>query len=373
MNSKIILLAIIAAILSNTALAVSIMPAKQTINFQPNSVHYFDFTIGGAERIESYITGDLQEYAELIDRNQKGPGRTITVKLRFPETLPSGEHRILVGAQQYVESQSSTIGGLARIQSPIYVIVPYPGVFLEAGLSTGNINEGETAKISATVENKGTPRADDVQVKTEIITPDNTIAQVMSKRGPVEGESSTRFDFEWNSAGYAPGPYKARATITYKDKTITKETAFTIGTLSVIVNSHTKDLKAGTINPFDIELESKWNREIKNVFAEVKLENEMAKTPTVSLAPLGRQKVTAYLDTAGMNLGEHGVTITINYEGRTSVERGTVTISEGAVEERPSGTKMNSTSPLITILLLITILAILAVAAILFVEYRRRK
>ena len=109
---KLITLAIVLIlILLPSVFAVSIMPAKHTVNFEPNANMQFGFHICGATSIRSYLEGALMEYATIIDPDQDGGCRDITVKIALPAEIETpGKNRLLAGAMELVDASS---GGVA--------------------------------------------------------------------------------------------------------------------------------------------------------------------------------------------------------------------------------------------------------------------
>ena len=359
-----IALSLIAAAGTN---AVSISPSTIVIGYEPNVENRFEFDIGRAEYIETYLAGELAPYATIIDTAPLGSDRKITVSLTLPEGLSPGRHRLLVGARQSAP-EGVMIGGRAAIQAPIYVDVPYPGVYIEAAIDAPNINVGEKEKFTVSVSNKGTDSVSAVSVQLKVIDSDNnTAAEFASGEKPLGGISTITFDFGWDSSQAKAGPYKVVADVFYDGNTKTVEGKFKIGSLDVQIKEYTKEFPANAISPFIIEVESGWNEEIQGIYGEILVADKSFRTPTFNLKPWQQLKLNGYLDSNGMAEGEYDAKFIVYYADKTAEKSDKLSISQNAnaitVKESPSEVSGGEGSLLTTILLII-LAAVFVVAII---------
>jgi hypothetical protein len=126
-----------------------------------------------------------------------------------------------------------------------------------------------------------------------------------------------------------------------------------------------------SVNPFDIEVESRWNNLINIVYLDLAIKNgskvlSTATTPPFSLKPWERKKSSFYWNTAGIGVGTYDLEIIIHYDKETKVENRKVYI----VENEP--VKEGPMMPMSTILLLL-IAAILIAFNIYFIIGKRKK
>jgi hypothetical protein len=363
-----ILFLIVLSLLAVTGVnAVSISPSKIIIGYEPNVENRFDFDIGRADYIETYLADELAPYATIIDPSPNGGPRKITVSLTLPEGLSPGRHRLLVGARQSAP-EGTMIGGRAAVQSPIDVDVPYPGIYIEASVSAPNINVGEKEKFTVSVSNKGTDSISAVSVKLKVIdSNNNTIAELASGEKPLAGVSAINFDFDWDSSQAKAGPYRVVADVLYDGNVKTVEGKFKIGSLDVQIKEYTKEFPANAISPFVIEVESGWNEEIKGIYGEILVANRSFRTPTFNLKPWQQLKLNGYLDSNGIAEGEYDARFIVYYADKTAEKSDRLSISQGAnaikVKESPSEVSGGRGS-LLTTLTLIALGAVFVVALI---------
>lgn len=119
-----------------------------------------------------------------------------------------------------------------------------------------------------------------------------------------------------------PGAYLAIATINYDGKQIRLEQAFSVSNLVLSIKDvSVRDFNIGEIAVFDISLESMWNDEIKDVYAELEIYHKGTistkfKTASVNIGPLGKANLLGYWDTKGMEEGSYQTNVNVYYSGK---------------------------------------------------------
>lgn len=314
-------------ILLPSVFAVSIMPAKHTINFEPNANLQFGFHICGATSIRSYLEGALMEYATIIDSNQDGGCRDITVKLALPAEIETpGKNRLLVGAMELVDASRGGVAARTKILAPIDVFVPYPGYYIDMNFVAPNVNEGEIVPFSVFVTNQGTYNIELLYATIDIYDDVGLVKSLQTNRESLVSKDTVDLFVDMSTAGMPAGTYRAVAKVYFDTETKTQEKPFNIGSLFVRINNHTTEIYEKKINKFDIDIESRWNNPISDVYGEVIIDGRTVKTPDTILKPWEKQTISAYYDTKNLPIGEYDVTLRVHYEDASTTKNAKVFI-----------------------------------------------
>lgn len=349
--------------------AVTISPGSPTLltfDFEPGQKVPLTFTVGGAEYIDVYLTEeDLVGCLKLIDPAPKTGGRSVQVILTMPESMEKpGPNKGYITAKQYNPNPNG-ISTLASIRAPITVKVPYPGYYAELDFAAENINEDETEDFRLTVKNLGTNNLERVYATIEVYDESGKLKSLTTETRQMLSNTETTFEQPMSTSGMKPGEYRAVATLYYDGgNTIVKETTFNIGTLQILIDGYTEEIPQGGIRPVEVNIESKWNNNIENVYAMLLFEGSEVKTPSYTIGPLEKKTLTGYIDTSNQPFGEHDLKITVYYEDKTTIEDGKIKIVEPIPEEspevqEPSGEiiiKINLTTILISIIVLLVVI-----------------
>lgn len=305
----------------------------------------YDFTAYGYGRdIELYVDGDLRKYVNLSEPEITAPYQkkfTATLSLPGDFNETPGMHDIMIGASEVIPQSEDGINVMTRVQSPLHVFVLYEGKYIDATLTTQNVNVNETANIRVTVVSLGKQFINMLKVKIDIYNASNVkIKELQQSQLGLESGKETAFDFELNTTGMLAGDYLAAATIDYDGSLKDLSKKFIIGQMRVKVTDYTKRLYSGMINKFDIKAANEWNGVIGSIYAEVNIytpeKNLTARTATESIQPLSDAEFTGYIDANGTMPGDYPVKIDLFYGEDKSVERGTVSILKQSERFFPS-------------------------------------
>src|SRR3972149_9264395 len=88
---------------SHFASAVSIQGENKPVTFHLGDTYTYSYYIGGAERIEAYVDGDLPNLRDMVAVYDQSPGTgppSIDVRINFNQDVPPGNYRIFVGARE---------------------------------------------------------------------------------------------------------------------------------------------------------------------------------------------------------------------------------------------------------------------------------
>ncbi len=93
------------------------------------------------------------------------------------------------------------------------------------------------------------------------------------------------------------------------------ESLFRVGEFRVLILNYTDELKENEVNEFEIEVESLWNEDIEEVYAEV-IVNRIAvfSTPIVLLNAWERKTLVGYFDSTGFDYGDFRAEVVLYYD-----------------------------------------------------------
>ncbi|MAH01899.1 hypothetical protein CMO87_01550 [Candidatus Woesearchaeota archaeon] len=303
--------------------AIGIIPSAIKMDFQPNHEETFTFYTEVTENIGIYIEGGLAEYVTLEEDNMAKDG-TFVIKVKLPAEIETpGKNRVLVGLIEK-GSGGGTVAGIASIRTPIDIKVPYPGVYAEIGFNVNDLNINETANFVVTINNLGKEDINNAKAAIDICDSDERLVEkLFTEEKNIKPNARENLMALFDSSEHAAGAYKAIAHVTYADKSKDLEANFKMGTLNVKIINYTKTFFKDKIGKFGIEIESRWNGKINDIFAEVKVFNDTKevssfKTVSVSLEPWEKKIVSTFWDTEGLGEGTYDVEIILFYEGQTT-------------------------------------------------------
>ena len=307
---------------------VGISPAYYKDFFEPNfeKIYTFhSFNTDANKGINLYVKGDLAPYVNLSKTYILGSGEfTATIKLPDKIDRP-GVHKISIGAIEADEEvEGGNIGGIAAIQGRIDIFVPYPGKYAEATFKILNINQGEEAPYEIEIQNLGTQS---LKVKPIIKIFKNNSAEPLLIKKLTETEMKSKETISiidtLNTRDFPPGEYQAITTIDWEEGIINLNQTFRVGEFLVEIIDYDYQFYEGKINPFNIQIQNKWNAMIEEVFAEVSITDQGRvvgdfKTISVGTSPWETKNITGYFDTTGFETKRYTARIMLSYGGESS-------------------------------------------------------
>lgn len=337
---------------------VGISPAYYQEFFEPNLTKTFSFHSFSSDPergINTYVRGDLAEYVTLSEEHITGDG-TFTATIKLPEKIQKpGMHTILIGAIEATNDIDSTLGGIAAIQGRIDIIVPFPGRYAESTFTITDINEGEEAKYEITSQNLG---SEDLKVNTIIEVYKNERAEKILtetfKESTLKPKETLTIQGDLETEKLTPGEYQAFATINWGSPDIINKT-FRVGEFIVEIIDYDYQFEQGKINPFNIQIQNKWNTPISEVFATVSITDSGTlvgdfKTVSVETSPWETKNITGYFDTSNLESKRYVARIEISYAGETTSKLVAIYVNDPA-------TKTYRTYIILAILAIILIIA----------------
>lgn len=209
-------------------LNLGVSPGHTTINFEPNlersitiNVHnseddklVADISIDATEEEKRWISIDEKSFE--VAPNSVKP---ITVKIKLPETIPIGKHRIELMVR--VRPPGTEEGGMAAgvtgaVLHPIYVIKPSYGKYMELfALSMSDVFEGEEARATMSVESLG-EEGSIARGYVEIFDVYGTkITTLITEEKRIAAIAKAEFTAKWDTSLAEPGDYVAVGYVEY--------------------------------------------------------------------------------------------------------------------------------------------------------------
>jgi len=368
------------------ALGVSV---NRIIDFEPNLEKDYKFCVKNSKDVSQeiefnigkeglgkymYINGDTKI---TLSPNEI---KCTSYHVKFPENLEKpGMHGIEIEVKEIPKRSFKSGFGfnvVVAVKHVFQVRVPYPGKYADFDMATWDLKENEIAYFTVQAISRGTETIERISGIADVyqLAENMKVGSVeFTEIKNLETAQTEEMYAEWDSTGNMPGNYKVIAKLDYDGKKEELEKTFRIGTLKIDVMDYTKEFYNGTINQFDIVVESKWNDNINNVYAEVEIKRgsyeSKFKTPQENVGGWERKTLSSYWDGRDAKLGEYDVTITLHYAGKTTTEVGVVNVVEREVEEveKPAPFIFNTT------ILLIIVIAIIVLFDIVWFMKKKKK
>lgn len=341
-----IFLLICAATVTATTIGSDVPYDNRFVIFKPGAETSFAFSVGQARSVEAYIEADelLKPYVTLIDPQPGGGDRTVTVKIKFGNTLPPGEHTIHVGARELPPPGVKGIRTTTTVQTSIRVFSLSSEKSIRGSLEISDVNEGENVSFIVYVQSWTYQDITSVYADIDVEdTSNKKVATVRTNEIFLKSEERTSVSGVLDTQNMTPGVYNAKATIFYDGQAIVSRGTFKIGTLKVEVVSHTKELQAETLNKFEMNVQSNWNEPLENLYGEITLAGKTERTPNINLEKFGDGVLSTYINTREAKTGEQPIKMKLFYAKKSSETTGQVRIVqplepliEKPVEVKPS-------------------------------------
>jgi len=286
-----------------------------------------------AKNMRITFTGQISEYMTFADGSKeiemymKSP-TTIEYIFRPPTGMTPGDHRAMILAQQYLSPEEKIAQGsgsfaIASIAFVVKYRVPNEGKFLEATLTTKppRANIGETVFFTLDMLNLGTEDLTNIRSSLTITDGGGNLVEekVLDTVELLRTADYTKRMSFFETKGRSPGHYLVQSKIDYgnPDIVVAPAAEFRIGDILLKILNITADL-TGDIGKFGIHIESNWNDEIENVYAEILIKQgdlviDTIKTSPVTLPPWGDDWLTGFWEKGDLEAGDYDAEIFVYY------------------------------------------------------------
>lgn len=310
--------------------SLGVSPAIIDINFVPGEEYEFRFTIisdDPEKNIVVYAEGDLAKYVTLSKTELTGPGNVL-VTLKLPQEIKEpGIYGIAIGAREK-PAEDAFISAVIDIRGVIRIHVPYPGKYPEVRFKMEDGNLNDLIPVEVYVINKG---KEDLNLNVNVGFFDDlgTMIYNIPFRNVILTPTNEKYFQKYlNTTGFKPGTYVAEAVIEYGE-TVKKNSTFRIGSLFVNITNFTTQLPKRSIQKFFIDIESMWNGDLQDVYADVNISNSTKsiefRTPSIGLERWKKKTLTGFLDTNELD-GEYETKVILYYAGERSFASGRLLI-----------------------------------------------
>ncbi len=349
-------LILITIMISSNVLALGVAPSSTDMVFSPNSEQSVEMAILNNDNrditVVIYAEGELAEYISisepLIDISSSQQKVKTSYKVSMPSKIDKQglhETNIVIREIPKTTGGETAVGASLAIISKLNLFVPYTGKYAEIKLMAPHFELNKESNFAVEVHNLGTEKILTGYVVIDIYGPlNNKIKTLTSKEFSLDSKQKTVVVVPW-TPDISSGEYVAEATLVYDEKETKEKKAFTLGELSVSIESiSVENFRLGGIAKFDILVANNWNTPIPNVYATTTVTDNKGteylqfKTAALDVPAFGREKLEAYWDTSKVLPGPYKLDIVLNYLGKTSrklfdisVEQNRILVSAAAV------------------------------------------
>jgi len=312
--------------------ALGISPAIVELDFKSDEIIEITYKVSSdyaEQRIVPFVLGDLAEYVKL-DRDELFGSGIFTARINFPSSIDKpGPHTISIGVEEAPRDEGA-IGTIVRVIGIVKVYVPYPGRYAEGSLKIEDGNVDEIIPLEVSVINRG---KEDLNVDVNVLFLDG----LGERKGSLDFEpfflisgQEKIFRGEFDTMGFKAGNYMAEAYINYGEELMINK-SFRIGSLFVNITNFTTELPKGGIQRFAVNIESLWNDNLEEVYADVNISNDFEsivfRTPSEDLSAWGKKNLIGFIDTTQLT-GDYKTEVVLSYLGEQNSVYGTLKIKE---------------------------------------------
>ena len=329
---KVIFFVLILFFIPSVFATLGISPAKKSFDFSPGKVIQLDYTAiseNSEREIEIYAEGDLAQYVTFDKKTLNGGGSFhATISLPAEVEVPGG-YRLLIGLREK-PLEGQFLGVAINIRSVVDIFVPYPGRYVSIDLKVPNGNVDEIIPIDIHLVNQGKESLD---IESSLIVSSASGENVLNRNFDSLFLASTEdhyFRTFLNTTDVRPGSYIAKVSANYGD-VVNINATFNVGSLFVNITNFTTFLPKDNIQKFFINIESRWNGILQEVYGEVNVSNQtfntLFRTPSVNLGAWEKNELVGYADTSSL-MGEYSTDVEVFYAGHSTQTSGKLSVNE---------------------------------------------
>ncbi len=243
------------------------------------------------------LDDNINAYVSVDDGAPLTGPRQVEVVFRFPEHMRPGTYPVDVYAtDSKPTSDAATVATVATVKFrlTVWVLSPDPLIAIE-GVSSEPVAEGLDANatvwfVSRTVQ--------DLQAVVTVEVRKDNITLARATARPIALPSGKRDSalVVLPTEELVGGEYELLATVAYADTSAQAGGILKIGTLHVGIPSHSTELQFNATNQFTFNITNQWNRELKDVYATVRLNGKEKTTASLDIPPFGQTPYEIYFD-----------------------------------------------------------------------------
>ncbi len=366
--------------------ALGVSPGRVVLKFEPNQVYEKDlcFRPEGNPHLEIDKVGELAQYITLEEEEIfiEGEWGCIKYTLEMPASFDKpGKHTANIRGAEIPPGGVGMFVARVRINHQIWVLVPYPGKYLEIDyFRATNVEAGEEVAFEAGVTSKGNQTINNAKGLILIYDKDKKLVGSVETNiitGLGNEEKGTLYA-SWDSGNNVHGNYEAALIVAYNGEKSNATTNFKLGGLDVELLNYTREVFIGGIRPFYLLVESIWSEDIPNLKAIVSVldnnSNEITsfETLTKNLPAWGGVTLDGYLDTQPLSLGTYDTKMTLFFEDLTKEYDGLINITEEP-EEEPETKEKSRILTIKTVMIILIILIVIMLVVLVYILIPKKK
>ncbi len=333
MNKKIIIWIGIILLLFNLVTALGIRPSKTMHTFEKGQDFSGEFWVvnNDAQAITTTISveGGLSTFVTIQEKElhfrENEDAKAVHFVVKLPSVVPAGiSSANIVVERNLAQTDLGTISSKVIVKHKIIVEGPYPDKYIENKLNFRD--DGGKITLISEVENRGKLNLSNVQTTFYINDEKQTRETLATDETNLKTKENKVLSVQLAKNQLEQGEFKVSAITTYDDQEIEVQKKLIIGKPEVEVTYFDRYLKAKTINQYTLELLNKWNKEVENVFVDVKVTQngevlDTFRTKSLDLAALVRERIQDYYNARNREPGTYNVEMTVNYWNTYAMEK----------------------------------------------------
>jgi len=291
------------------------------VTYEPYKQIDFNYIVLRPQVFTVSVAGDLSQYY-----NYNVEGNSITGSLTLPPDFTTpGTHLNFIRVTE-VPSSGGTAVGVASVNCPVYIVVPFPGKYLSFDFHASSINTGEAMPAGFDIISKGDQNIYDAKVTINIVKAGKVYLTDVESIPLISPSQKISKDLMLKTQSLQPGLYDVNAYLQYGNKTINSSTGTRVGSLDVNVLNITKTVKPEPYTKINFTVENNWNNPVNNVYVTYEITSASQKfkevqTPSVDLKPFGKETIESIAETPGLVPGSYFITYQVHFED--NVKKGT--------------------------------------------------
>jgi hypothetical protein len=324
---KLVMVFIILFFVVPNTFALGISPSKSIIFFEPNLSQSFEITVRNSEnrdvKSDIYIYGEHGKYTHFENQTvlfSPKESKKFNFDLKLPESFEEpGDYRFdFVATEVDIMENTNFISVLTSVGSVFIIRVPYEGHYLKATLTSKSASTGEIVPFKLVLENLGTLPIDYIEGILEIFDESGNKVDEIPFIESLEIKTIKDVEFKWHSGDNKFGNYNAKITLKFKGKEVLAESDFKLGDVHISIVNYDKEIKAGEIGKFNINVKSEWGNPVEDVFTRLEIGSsplKAFKSESFNMDPWGENNVIIYVDAEEIEKGTYPAKVSVVYDG----------------------------------------------------------
>ncbi len=395
-NNKIIFFLILFLIINSISIyALGVSPGRFRVNFEPNKEYTKDvcFKAEGRNHMILGTSGETGQYITVEDKEiitQADEWICTKYTLKMPKKFDTpGLHKGGVYAVEKVPEGSGMVIIRVKVTHQVWIDSPYPGKYLLINSFVAkNSNAGSKIPIIIKTESKGDETIGIAQGTITIYDyQDNELETIKTNIvTDIKTNDKKTFLAEWDPKEHPIGNYKAHLVLKYDSNQTEADTTFKIGGIDANIIDYQKEVIIGGIKEFSVVADSIWseNLDVKTKvdiynYSEERIRNNRQieslasfETLTERLPPWGKGKLTGYIDTSKLELGNYTIKMNLMFEGEQKESYGRISIINPP-EEKKEKTSFVLNTQVIMIILGFLLIIMIGVLVFLLIPKKKKK